>query len=171
MMKRLFLLLILLPLFTGCSSSYEDVVAKMDAIRKSTSHHIEPVPDFVPLPQFPYAAHQLRSPFSPPLSSEEKAMLASGKKIEPDFGRPQEYLERFNIEALLMKGILQKNGPMFALVQDGNGTIQRVKVGNYLGKNQGKIVDISPTQITVVEVVPDGRDGWVERRRTINLPE
>ena len=38
-----------------------------------------------------------------------------------------------------------------------------------MGMNQGRIVGISPTQIDLVEIVPDGRDGYVERPRTLVL--
>lgn len=158
-------------LLTGCSASFEDVQSQMEAIRQKPRGKVEPPPEFTPMPTFTYAAHQLRSPFAPPMSAEQM-MLSSGKKVEPDLNRPQEYLERFNLEVLRFRGTLQRpNGPTFALIEDGNGGVQRVKVGNYLGKNQGRIVEINPTQISLVEVVPDGRDGWVERPRSLALSE
>lgn len=158
-------------LLTGCSASFDDVQAQMEAIRQKPRGKVEPPPEFTPMPTFTYAAHQLRSPFAPPVSAEQ-LLLNSGKKVEPDLNRPQEYLERFNLEALRFRGTLQRpNGPLFALVEDSNGGVQRVKVGNYLGKNQGKIVEIAATQISIVEIVPDGRDGWVERPRSLTLTE
>jgi type IV pilus assembly protein PilP len=45
-----------------------------------------------------------------------------------------------------------------------------VQVGNYLGRNHGKIVELTETYLAVVEIVTDGTsDGWVERPRTIEL--
>lgn len=156
---------------TGCSASFEDVQAQMEAIRQKPRGKVEPPPEFTPMPTFTYAAHQLRSPFAPPMSAEQM-LMNSGKKVEPDLNRPQEYLERFNLEALRFRGTLQRpNGPLFALVEDSNGGVQRVRVGNYMGKNQGKVMEIAPTQISIVEVVPDGRDGWVERPRSLTLSE
>ncbi|MFN3397953.1 MAG: pilus assembly protein PilP, partial [Sulfurimicrobium sp.] len=70
------------------------------------------------------------------------------------------------------KGTIQRPGAtVFALIEDGDGGVQRVKVGNYLGKNHGRITEIAPSQITLVEIVPDGRDGWVERPRSLTLSE
>lgn len=156
---------------TACSASFEDVQAQMEAIRHKPRGKVEPPPEFTPMPTFTYAAHQLRSPFAPPMSAEQM-LMNSGKKVEPDLNRPQEYLERFNLEALRFRGTLQRpNGPLFALVEDSNGGVQRVKVGSYMGKNQGRVVEIAPTQISIVEVVPDGRDGWVERPRSLTLSE
>jgi len=158
-------------LMSGCSASFDDVQSQMEAIRQKPRGKVDPPPEFNPMPTFTYAAHQLRSPFAPPLSAEQ-LVQSSGKMVEPDLTRPQEYLERFNLEALRLRGTLQKpGGPLFALIEDSNGSVQRVKVGNYIGKNQGRVVEISPSQIAIVEIVPDGRDGWVERPRSLTLSE
>lgn len=161
-------------LLSGCSASFEDVESQMEAIRQKPRGRVEPPPEFTPMPTYTYAAHQLRSPFAAPASADQ-LITETGKKVEPDFTRPQEYLERFNLEALRFRGTLQgmqrADGQLYALIEDGNGGVQRVKVGNYLGKNQGRIIDITPTQISIVEIVPDGRDGWVERPRSLNLSE
>jgi type IV pilus assembly protein PilP len=158
-------------LLTGCSASFDDVESQMEAIRQKPRGRVEPPPEFTPMPTYTYAAHQLRSPFAPPVDAAQ-LVTETGRKVEPDFTRPQEYLERFNLEALRLRGTLQRpDGPLFALIEDGNGGVQRVKVGNYLGKNQGRIAEITPTQLSIVEIVPDGRDGWVERPRSLNLSE
>lgn len=173
MMTRKFLIISLLaPLcLAGCSASFDDVQSQMEAIRQKPRGKVEPPPEFNPMPTFTYAAHQLRSPFAPPLGADQQ-VLNTGKKVEPDLSRPQEYLERFNLEALRLRGTLQKPaGLLYALIEDSNGGVQRVRVGNYLGKNQGKIVDITATQVAIVEIVPDGRDGWVERPRSLILSE
>lgn len=158
-------------LLIGCSASFDDVQQQMEAIRQKPRGKVDPPPEFNPMPTFTYAAHQLRSPFAPPVSAEQ-LLLSSGKKVEPDLTRPQEYLERFNLEALRLRGTLQKpGGALFALIEDSNGGVQRVKVGNYIGKNQGRVVEITPSQVAIVEIVPDGRDGWVERPRSLTLSE
>lgn len=170
-MKPLMLGLAVVASLAGCSASFDDVESQMAAIRQKPRGRVEPPPEFTPMPTYTYAAHQLRSPFAPPVSADQ-LVIGTGKKVEPDFTRPQEYLERFSLEELRLRGTLQRpGGPLFALIEDGNGGVQRVKVGNYLGKNQGKIVDISPTQVSLVEIVPDGRDGWVERPRSLTLIE
>lgn len=168
---RTALVVSLLTWLTACSASFDDVRAQMDAIRQKPRGKVEAPPDFTPLPTFTYAAHQLRSPFAPPASAEQ-LLQSSGKQVEPDLTRPQEYLERFNLEVLRYKGTIQRPGAtLYALIEDGDGGVQRVKVGNYLGKNHGRISEIAPSQITLVEIVPDGRDGWVERPRSLPLSE
>jgi type IV pilus assembly protein PilP len=55
-------------------------------------------------------------------------------------------------------------------VRDPDGGIHRVTEGNFLGRDHGKIVELTDTYLAVVEIVSDGTsDGWVERPRTIEL--
>lgn len=163
---------VLLTGLSGCSSDFDAMKARMDAIRAKPRGRVEPPPEFTPMPTFTYAAHQLRSPFIPPSTLEEFLAKSAGKIVAPDFSRPPEYLEKFGIEALRMRGTLTKVGsPLYALVEDSDGGVQRVKIGNYMGKNHGKIVEITPSQINLVEVVPDGRDGWVERPRSVVMAD
>jgi len=164
--------IIVLSGLSGCSSDFDVMKARMDAIRAKPRCRVEAPPEFTPMPTFTYAAHQLRSPFVPPSTLEEFLAKSTGKPVAPDFSRPQEYLEKFALEALRMRGTLTKAGsPFYGLVEDSDGGVQRVKVGNYVGKNHGKIVEITPSQINLVEVVPDGRDGWVERPRTLVMAD
>jgi type IV pilus assembly protein PilP len=162
--------LLVLINMSGCSSEFDSMKARMDAIRAQPRGRVEPPPEFTPMPTFTYAAHQLRSPFVPPVSAEQLAV--SDKKVAPDFSRPQEYLEKYGLESLRMRGTLQKpGGILYGLVEDADGGVQRVKVGNYVGKNHGKIVEIAQGQISLVEIVPDGRDGWVERPRSLVMAD
>jgi type IV pilus assembly protein PilP len=155
----------------GCSAGFDDVQYQMEAIKQKPRGRIDPPPEFTPMPTYTYAAHQLRSPFAPP-SAVNQDLIQPTKAVEPDMNRPQEYLERFSLEALRLKGTLRRpDGPLFALIEDSNGGVQRVTEGNYLGKNQGRIVEITPTQVSIIEIVPDGRDGWVERPRSLTLSE
>ena len=68
-----------------------------------------------------------------------------------------------------MVGTLELDKTLWALVDDRQGGIHRVRNGNYLGRDHGKIVATTPGQLTVVEIVSDGLDGWAERPRTLEL--
>jgi type IV pilus assembly protein PilP len=46
-----------------------------------------------------------------------------------------------------------------------------VRTGDYLGRNHGKIMTIDESKIDVMEIVPDGEGGWLERPRTLPLKE
>lgn len=57
------------------------------------------------------------------------------------------------------------------LSQKGAGGVHRVRVGDYLGRNDGKVVGISEGKIDVIEIVPDGEGNWLERPRSLTLKE
>ena len=40
-----------------------------------------------------------------------------------------------------------------------------------MGKNHGRIVEITELQINLVEIVPTGSGGWIERPQSITLQE
>ena len=156
-------------ILAGCESRIDVVNQEMANIRNQPALPIEPAPDFAPVETFSYAAHQLKSPFLPSSLAAELKIMA-GKRVYPNLSRQLQPLESYAIETLNMKGSMRsQNGKILALIQTPDGQVERVQVGSYMGMNQGRIVGISPTQIDLVEIVPDGRDGYVERPRTLVL--
>ena len=154
---------------SGCKTRVEEVQQEMNAIRIQSPLPIEAAPVFTPVPMYEYAAQQFRNPFLPnSLAIELKTM--AGKQVFPNLNRQPQPLESFELEKLTMKGSLKdKSGEILALLKTPDGQIERVQRGNYIGMNQGRITQITPTQIDLIEIVPDGRDGFVERPRTLVL--
>lgn len=166
--------LILAATLSGCGDGSEmaRLKRKLEEIKERPRGRIEPPPEFKPIATFSYAAHQLRSPFSPPVAEEQKVEIPEGKQVEPDFARSKEYLERFSIESLKMVGTITRPGePLRALIKDPSGTVNRVVKGDHMGKNFGEVVEVNKSSVTVIEIVPDGESSWVERPRTIRLEE
>lgn len=153
----------------GCDSRIDTVNQQMADIRNQPPLSIEPAPVFTPVPLFNYSAHQLKSPFMPSSLAAELKIMA-GKRVYPNLNRQPQPLESYALEALNMKGSMRgKVNETIALIQTPDKQIERIQVGSYLGMNQGRVVKISPTQIDLIEIVPDGRDGYVERPRTLVL--
>jgi len=66
---------------------------------------------------------------------------------------------------------LQQKSQTWGLVRDPDGIIHRVQPGNYAGQNHGKITQVSDTKIHIVELVPDGLSGWVNREAQLAMAE
>jgi hypothetical protein len=49
-----------------------------------------------------------------------------------------------------------------AVVSSPDGAIHRVRKGDFVGLNVGRVVRITRDAISVVETVPDGDGGWME---------
>lgn len=156
---------------TACSSrDFADLDAFMAEKRARPGGIIAPIPTFKAYEAFAYSATTLRSPFDRPIEVREITQLQAMSSVKPDNDRAKEFLEQFTFDSLAMVGSLERGDTEWTLVQDPEGGVHRVKVGNYLGRNHGKIVEMSDSYVAVVEIVSDGtEDGWVERPRTIKL--
>ena len=68
-------------------------------------------------------------------------------------------------------GTLQLAGRNYGLVQGKDGLVHRVLPGNYMGQNDGKVLSITKTKISLVEIVPDAVGGYIERPAALALAE
>ncbi|RON70545.1 pilus assembly protein PilP [Pseudomonas fluorescens] len=169
---RYFVLSLALLALNGCGGSDDvsDLDAYMNEVRLRPAGKIEPTPTFRSYPTFTYSAANLRSPFSRQVRVDLAGQKQGSRNVKPDPNRVKQYLEGFNIEQFEMVGTIGNASGSFALLR-GAGGVHRLKVGDYLGRNDGRIVAISATQVDVVEIVPDGDGAWLERPRTIPLKE
>ena len=157
-------------LLAACGgSSYPDLDKYMAEVKARPAGHIQPIPAFTAYKSFAYSAAGLRNPFQPPVEVKEITRLQRLVKVKPDFNRPKEFLEQFSIDALTMVGTVQMDGTLWALVQDSEGSVHRIKMGNYLGKNHGHVVELTENYVSVIEIVSNGPDEWVERPHKLPL--
>ncbi|WP_260998224.1 pilus assembly protein PilP [Thalassolituus hydrocarboniclasticus] len=173
MSKLMLLLTIMVSVFlAGCSGSSDtaDLKRFVDDTLNKPRGRIEPIPVFKPYEFFSYSAAGLRSPFELPVVADAEINLQPASDIRPDLERPKEHLEQYTLGALTMVGTLARDdGVLWALVKDGDDSVVRVKEGNYMGQNHGRILSISEYRINLIEIVPNGIGGWIERPRTLAL--
>jgi type IV pilus assembly protein PilP len=70
-----------------------------------------------------------------------------------------------------MVGTLEQNKLMYALVKAPDNSLFRVRNGNYLGQNFGRIVGISESAIKLKEITQDGGGNWEEKEQVLQLQE
>lgn len=160
---------LLLVALQGCGGSYQDLDAFMAEAKARPAGAIKPIPPFKAYKAFNYSAAGMRSPFDRPVEVREITELSIKSAVKPDETRTKEFLEQFSLDSLSMVGTLEQGGVQWALIQNRDGGVYRVKAGNYVGRNHGRIVEMGENYISVVEIVPNGVDGWIERPRTIKL--
>ncbi|MGD9888663.1 MAG: pilus assembly protein PilP [Halothiobacillaceae bacterium] len=155
-------------MMTGCTQGKDDLVVFVDeTLKKPAAKSIPPIPQLKPYTPITYTAFDARDPFSAPEYVEEKV----DNGIRPDSNRSKEPLEAFPLDGIGMMGIIQRNDRPEALVSAPDGTIHTVVVGNYLGQNFGKITNIQETKIDLIEILPDGNGGWMEKPATITMKD
>jgi type IV pilus assembly protein PilP len=156
-----------LLLLGGCSNDMDALQRQVGEIKSRPGERIEPLPEIKPYEAFTYNAGNLRSPFV--ASAPARNDMASG--VRPDVKRAREFLEQFPIDAMRMVGTLQLQGKNYGLVQGKDGLVHRVLPGNFMGQNDGRIVGITSTKISIIEIVPDGLGGYIERPAALALTE
>ncbi|MGE0580864.1 MAG: pilus assembly protein PilP [Steroidobacteraceae bacterium] len=151
---------------TACSSRDSELESFIAATKKEPGGRVEPLPEVKPYESFAYTAQNLRSPFMPGGSGG-----SSASSVRPDIKRNREFLEQFSLDTLRMVGTLKLGGRTYGLVQTKDGLVHRVLPGNYMGQAEGKVVDIAASKIDLVEIVPDGLGGYMERPASLALNE
>jgi len=167
--NRLSLTLLIVAMGTvGCSRDMDDLDAYIGTIKAKPGGIIEPLPEIKPYEVFTYVADNdgLRSPFVP--DSPQSAPGAGGG-MRPDPERSREFLEQYPLDTMRMVGTLLLGEVNYGLVQDSAGLIHRVVPGNYMGQNDGRIVNIDESEIELVEIISDGIGGYLEREAGIGL--
>jgi len=147
---------------TACSSADEELARFIEDTRKEPGGRVEPLPEIKPYETFVYAAADLRSPFTP-------SSPGVGAGIRPDSKRNREFLEQYSLDTLKMVGTLRLGGQIYGLVETKDGLVHRVTTGNHLGQAEGRITDITPSKISLVEIVPDSLGGYMERPAALAL--
>jgi len=157
---------------SACGGDMSDLERFIDETKTKHIGKVEPLPEFPPYQTFEYAATDIRDPFraqtdigTSPIAEVEY----NGPR--PEASRRKEVLESFPIDSLKMVGLLQQKSQTWGLVRDPDGTIHRVQPGNYAGQNHGKIVSVKETKIDIVELVPDGLSGWVNREAQLAMSD
>ena len=154
-------------LLAGCGNDLSELEAKVAEIKNAPGTGVEPLPEVKPYETFDYAAGDQRSPFEAGIPASANAPNA----IRPDQNRPREFLEQFSLDTLRMVGTVKLKGKLFGLVQTKDGLVHRVLPGNHLGQSDGRITGIEEGKISLVEIVPDGMGGFIERPAGLALSE
>jgi len=160
-------------LAAGCAQDMSDLEEYALEVKSRTSKNIEPIPQPKPYEPFTYEPGERRDPFLPVLQSRETAAAIGGGAgaIRPDVNRPKEPLEEFPLDALRMVGTITMQQRAFALIRAPDAVVHRVSVGDHLGQNYGKITGISETEVVLMEIIPDGLGGYIQRPASVALTQ
>ena len=164
------LLAIALLGLAACGVGMDDLDSYINEVKARPGGRIEPLPEITPYEIYPYIADAegMRSPFAP--DTPQTAGSVGGAK-GPDPDRIREHLESFSLDTMRMVGTLDFGESTYGLIQTSDGLIHRVLPGNYLGTNDGRVIEISESQINLIEIISDGIGGYVERDAAVGLSD
>ncbi len=159
-------------LMLGCGQSMEDLHLYVEDVKARPSTGIPDFPDPPPYEPFEYNGSNRLDPFDSNILVKRDTEPAPGESaLAPDPDRPSEFLESFPLDSLRMVGTLAQGPVLWALIRTPDSTIQRVKKGNFMGRNYGKINRISDSGIDLTEIVRDDFEQWIERKTYVALSD
>lgn len=147
----------------GDASNLDEWVAN---IKARPAPPLDPLPVMQQFETFEYAAQGLRDPFTNSAPSD-----SGGSGPRPDSNRRKQALEAFSLDSLDMVGSLGTGRGLVALVLAPDKITYRVQPGVYMGQNDGRVTSVSENRIELVELVPDGAGGWLERPASLSLED
>lgn len=156
-------------LITGCS---DPQLAELDRQLATMRNDPGPEPSFES-PAIPdhevvtYLPSGARSPFQPGTFDAVREVPV-GSQVMPRADRQREPLEAYALGELDLVGILIVGSEPSALIKEPGGLVRRLRVGNYLGLDHGRIVGITSSSVLLVELVVE-QGAWVERNRQLSL--
>jgi type IV pilus assembly protein PilP len=148
----------------GCSGGQSDLQKWIADTKKKPGGRIQALPEVKPYESFVYGAGNMRSPFQPQGASGQAS-------LRPSTRRNREFLENFSLDTLKMVGTFKVGNNFYGLVQSKDGLVHKVQPGNYLGQNDGKVTEITGGKISLVEIIPDGLGGYIERPASLALTD
>ncbi len=151
---------------SGCASDTKEIEEWVAEVKARPAPPLDPLPVMKQFESFEYSAEGLRDPFAVPAPDRD-----SGSGLRPDPNRRKEVLEAFPLDGLNMVGTIGAGGGLVGLVLAPDKVTYRVRPGNYLGQSDGRITAVHEDRIEMVELVPDGAGGWLERQAKIVLED
>ena len=151
---------------SGCTRSSADLQAWVAEVKARPAPPLDPLPVMQQFETFEYAAQSLRDPFSNAFTDQG----GSGGP-RPDPSRRKQTLEQFPLDSLDMVGTLGRGAGTVALVMAPDKVTYRVRPGAYMGQSDGRVTGVFEDRIELVELVPDGAGGWLERPASVALED
>ena len=145
----------------------DELQQKVAEIKSRPGERIEPLPEIKPYESFTYNAQPAFA-----VRAERAGAQRCGQRRSP--GRRSARASSSSSSRstrMKMVGTLELQGKNYGLVQGKDGLVHRVLPGNFMGQNDGRVVGVTSTRISIIEIVPDGLGGYIERPAALALTE
>lgn len=156
MKHNIFYLLIITAFLSGCAGKEDDI----DAFLKNpgvSPTKIEKLPAAKTFPSVQYSRSLIRDPFI------AKLVLSPANTSEPPVkNADRQPLEMFSLESLVMVGMVNIDGKPYALIKDPESQVHRVTLGQRIGQNYGKVIQVTRNGVQLKESIQNNTGAWAE---------
>lgn len=148
----------------GCRANTDSLDNFYLESEKQGYKEIEALTEVASFEVLSYAQVESRSPFVLPRQPERLTQPKAKKTCwQPKYRKRTGTLEKYSLKKLHLKGVMGGGSDITALVQTPTGNVVKVRKGNYMGTNNGQVIEIKSKHITLKETLPDGIGCWQTR--------
>ncbi len=165
-------LLWLLPLgfgLMGCQANTDSVEQFIAKTHTNAKANVKPLADPYIFVAESFVMTSKRVPFLRPKPELQLAKQADISCWQPTSDHQPTALEAFPLEQLTMKGAIGHQRQLWGLVYTPKGELVRIKPGQFVGLNRGKVIKVSDKLIEIEETLPDGKGCWLTRPAKLAL--
>ena len=168
--------LLVSALLAGCGFSTTDELNAWLA-KERKAHNAPPLPISAPhiFEPEPYLVADQTDPFSGKRfkveTGERSSTVTPAKQVsayDQELAGERGDLEKLPLDALEFKGTMFQDGVPVALVW-ANRQLHQVKLGDYVGPNRGKVLQINAKEVLLRELLQDGSGQWKSASKTLAL--
>ena len=149
---------------SGCigGGDNDDLRKKIDDIKARPGGKIGAPPQLKPIEKVVYSMEGISDPFKVIVigrgqDRKEEYDPEMDTRFCPDPDRSREVLEGYTLDSLAMVGVMSQEETTWVLIRSPEGTVHRLKTGEHMGQNSGKITSIDSTRVELVERVKTGK--------------
>ncbi|UHJ60007.1 pilus assembly protein PilP [Vibrio furnissii] len=161
---------LLLMLLGGCKANQESLTDYLATVERQAQRDVAVLAPVVQFEVFAYTQQQGREPFVLP----QEALVQNQPVVKANCWQPTArhksgVLERYPLSQLHLKGVMSSGGAVSALVQTPQGSVMKIKAGQYLGLNNGRVTRVADDYLLIKETLPDGLGCWNQRNVKLAL--
>ncbi|WP_319553234.1 pilus assembly protein PilP [uncultured Vibrio sp.] len=170
MRNKPLLMVLMGALLVGCQANDESLTDFIRDVENQARRDVEKLKPADKYVAVVYEPQIMRAPFVLP----QEATIATQPIARKDCWQPRSRarsgkLEKFPLSQLRLKGVIGIGSSVTGLVQGPNGTVYKVAPGHYLGRNNGKVNQITHSYLLIDETLPDGLGCWQKRKVKLAL--
>ncbi|MDD9195174.1 pilus assembly protein PilP [Aliivibrio sp. S3MY1] len=167
---RLIITIIFMLTLIGCKANKEPLNLFYSEAKQKGGAEIEGLSPARSFEVEPYTKVNLRSPFSLPHPTEITSQPLETKNCwQPRSRKKKDPLEHYSLKRLRLKGMIGVKSDVIALIEIPNGNVVNVRKGQYIGRNNGKLISIQSNKIIIKEILSDGLGCWKKRKFALVL--
>ncbi|MGR5152097.1 pilus assembly protein PilP [Photobacterium swingsii] len=157
-------------LLIGCRANTDSIDQFITDAHIHAKIQADPLPEPYHFVADDFVMTSERIPFVQPQPEQIDSEEAQGKDCwQPDDTRRPQSLERFPLDQLAIKGVMDGGKHRWALIYTPESKLVKIKEGQYIGLNHGRVLKVTPRFIDIEEILSDGKGCWLKRETQLAL--